>query len=387
MDRRREIVESQFEPSVNSLWLYKKTLKIFINGKWEVLGTDLSPEEVEELKTKVDSMDKELGEVKQDISIINSKVCVELEIGNSEEVKSRNLAKLKAIQSVDHLFFADIDYGYGAAKWLPTTGGEAFIVTSSGKAVIYTIAKDGAITKTSTDIDLTNPSTDLFEVVTELPVENISTSKIYCVLSSTKGEKNKYTEYAYIKQTDGQFAWEKMGEFKAEPDLSGYAKLSGAVFTGELRASNNMIIGGVISINDINKYDNRYLRVVNINDKSNTKVFATDGSIADLSTKANASDLNNCAKLNGTNTFSGDNTFTAGGNVQISFLKCDNIRKTNKGYLFDLDDTSRNDHTTYTNDGGKADIGTAEWLRFTLEDGTIVNKSIRVLKNTVTPAT
>ena len=315
MNRRREIVESQFEPSVNSLWLYKKTLKIFINGKWEVLGTDLSSEEVEELKTKVDSMDKELGEVKQDISIINSKVCVELEIGHSEEVKSRNLAKLKAIQSVDHLFFADINYGYGAAKWLPTTGGEAFIVTSSGKAVIYTIAKDGAITRTSPDIDLTNPSTDLFEVVTELPVENISTSKIYCVLSSTKGEENKYTEYAYIKQTDGQFAWEKMGEFKAEPDLSGYAKLKG------------------------------------------------------------------------TNTFSGNNTFTADGNTQISFLKCDNIRKTNKGYLFDLDDAQRNNHTTYTNDGGKADIGTAEWLRFTLEDGTIVNKSIRVLKNAIVPAT
>lgn len=237
MDRRREIVESQFEPSVNSLWLYKKTLKIFINGKWEVLGTDLSPEEVEELKTKVDSMDKELGEVKQDISIINSKVCVELEIGNSEEVKSRNLAKLKAIQSVDHLFFADIDYGYGAAKWLPTTGGEAFIVTSSGKAVIYTIAKDGAITKTSPDIDLTNPNTNLFEVVTKLPVENISTSKIYCVLSSKVGEENKYTEYAYIKQTDGQFAWEKMGEFNAAPDLSGYAKISGATFTGEIKSS------------------------------------------------------------------------------------------------------------------------------------------------------
>ena len=315
MDRRREIVESQFEPSINSLWLYKKTLKIFINGKWEVLGTDLSPEGVEELKTKVDSMDKELGEVKQDISIINSKVCVELEIGNSKEVKSRNLAKLKAIQSVDHLFFADIDYGYGAAKWLPTTGGEAFIVTSSGKAVIYTIAKDGAITKASTDIDLTNPNTDLFEVVTELPVENISTSKLYCVLSSTKGEENKYTEYAYIKQTDGQFAWEKMGEFQAEPDLSNYAKLKS------------------------------------------------------------------------TNVFSGDNTFTAEGNVQISFLKCDNIRKTNKGYLFDLDDASRNNHTTYTNDGGKADIGTEESFVFTLEDGSTVTKSIRVVNTTATPAT
>lgn len=27
MNRRREIVESQFEPSINSLWLYKKNTK------------------------------------------------------------------------------------------------------------------------------------------------------------------------------------------------------------------------------------------------------------------------------------------------------------------------------------------------------------------------
>ncbi len=231
-------------------------------------------------------------------------------------------------------------------------------------------------------------STELFKIVTELPeAADADKNKIYCILTINQVDnENKYVEYIAIEE-DNVWKWEKIGEFKAEPDLSGYAKLSGAVFTGELRASNNMTIGGVISINGINKYDDRYLRVVNINDKSNTKVFATDGSIADLSTKANASDLNNCAKLNGTNTFSGNNTFTAGGNVQISFLKCDNIRKTNKGYLFDLDDTSRNDHTTYTNDGGKADIGTAEWLKFTLEDGTIVNKSIRVLNTTTTPTT
>lgn len=120
---------------------------------------------------------------------------------------------------------------------------------------------------------------------------------------------------------------------------------------------------------------------------SATEVWATDGSTADLSTKANVSDLSNYANLKGTNVFSGNNTFTAGGNVQISFLKCDNIRKTNKGYLFDLDDTSRNNHTTYTNDGGKADIGTEESFVFTLEDGSTVTKSIRVVSTTTTPAT
>ena len=220
----KDIVISTSEPPVNNVgWLKPLSngtfmLYFFSNNGWTPISV--------ELEEKVDNLDKEVDNIQKDVAVLNSKAVIELEIGNSESVKANNLTKLQAIQSVDHLFFADIDYGYGAAKWLPTTGGEAFIVTSSGRAVIYTIGKDGSVTKASTDIDLTNPNTDLFEIVTELPTENISTSKLYCVLSSKVGEENKYTEYAYIKQTDGQFAWEKMGEFKAEPDLSGYAKLT-----------------------------------------------------------------------------------------------------------------------------------------------------------------
>lgn len=225
MLRKRNIVESTTPPSTDSLWVNKGIAKVFINGKWVTIAGGGTSDQ-KELEDKVDKLDKEVGSIQDNISILNSKTVIELEIGNSESVKANNLAKLQAIQSVDHLFFANIDYGYGAAKWLPTTGGEAFIVTSSGRAVIYTIGNDGSVTRASTNIDLTNPNTDLFEVVTELPTENISTSKLYCVLSSKVGEENKYTEYAYIKQTDGQFAWEKMGEFNAAPDLSGYVKLN-----------------------------------------------------------------------------------------------------------------------------------------------------------------
>ena len=225
MLRKRNIVESTTPPSIDSLWLNKGIAKVFINGKWMTIAGGGTPDQ-KELEDKVDKLDKEVGSIQNNISILNSKAVIELEVGNSESVKANNLAKLQDIQLVDNLFFANIDYGYGAAKWLPTTGGEAFIVTSSGRAVIYTIGNDGSVTRASTNIDLTNPSTDLFEVVTELPIENISTSKLYCVLSSKVGEENKYTEYAYIKQTDGQFAWEKMGEFNAAPDLSGYAKLN-----------------------------------------------------------------------------------------------------------------------------------------------------------------
>ena len=173
MNRRKAIVESQREPAIDSLWLYGKVLKAFVNGKWETIGANLSPEEIEELKTKVDDLDKEVGEVKRDISIINSKVIVELEIGNTPEIKARNLKKLKEVQSVDHLFFADIDYGYGTAKWLPTTGGESFIITSIGNAVLYTIGVDGSVVKLfETDIKNITSVDDTLSDISTNPVQN-----------------------------------------------------------------------------------------------------------------------------------------------------------------------------------------------------------------------
>lgn len=74
---------------------------------------------------------------------------------------------------------------------------------------------------------LGNVDVDLFYVVTELPTTNIKTNKIYLKKSTETGEENIYTEYAYINNS-----WEKMGEFKANPDLSGYMKKSGGQFTG-----------------------------------------------------------------------------------------------------------------------------------------------------------
>lgn len=312
MRRFRDIVEDIKAPSPQSLWLDNGKLKFFGTKGWVSMVGE-GDDDRQELEEKVDNLDKEVGSIQKDVAVLNSKATIELEIGNSENVKANNLAKLQAIQSVDHLFFADIDYGYGAAKWLPTTGGEAFIVTSSGKAVIYNITTDGSITKASTDIDLANPNTDLFEVVTELPTENISTSRLYCVLSSKVGEENKYTEYAYIKQTNGQYAWEKMGEFKAEPDLSGYAKLSGADFQGE-----------------VNIYDS--LRVLY--------------------------------------------------NINAASLTIKQVSRSPKGYL-NINNNQSSPNKTYSTDGEIADIGYKEDFTFTLEDGSKVTKSIRVLNTTI----
>ena len=56
-----------------------------------------------ELEEKVDSLDKEMGEVKKDLSIFGSEQgVVELEIGDSDEIKANNLKKLQSIQTNDH---------------------------------------------------------------------------------------------------------------------------------------------------------------------------------------------------------------------------------------------------------------------------------------------
>lgn len=285
MRRFRDIVEDIKAPSSQSLWLDNGKLKFFGTKGWVSMVGE-GDDDRQELEEKVDNLDKEVGSIQKDVAVLNSKATIELEIGNSETVKANNLAKLQAIQSVDHLFFADIDYGYGAAKWLPTTGGEAFIVTSSGRAVIYNIGKDGSVTKASTDIDLTNPNTDLFEVVTELPTENISTSKLYCVLSSIAGEENKYTEYAYIQQSDGQYAWEKMGEFKAKPDLSNYARTDiDAEFNKNVRINQDVIVKWGICTNIVKQFPGN-LRYFYVNEcPVSTKAFTPDGKLTDIGTE------------------------------------------------------------------------------------------------------
>ena len=107
-----------------------------------------------ELETKVDDIDKEIGTVKSDVADLGVKVndfikaseIVELAIGNDDATKAANVAKLGDTQ---HTFFTSINYGYGTASWLPTDGGNAFIITDEGHAVTYKISTDGAVTKLS----------------------------------------------------------------------------------------------------------------------------------------------------------------------------------------------------------------------------------------------
>ena len=164
MRRFRDIVEDIKAPSPQSLWLDKGELKFFGTKGWTSMVGE-GDEDIRELEEKVDNLDKEVGNIQKDVAVLNNKAVIELEIGNSESVKANNLAKLQAIQSVDHLFFADIDYGYGTARWLPSTGGEAFIITSKGISVTYIISSDGSVTKKE-EIDIPKLKEDIDNKVT-----------------------------------------------------------------------------------------------------------------------------------------------------------------------------------------------------------------------------
>lgn len=144
------IVESTVAPPTNCLWIKGTDAFYFTNGKWVSLLVGEGAEGILELETKVDDLDKEVGQIKNDLSVFGSEQgVVELAIGNTPEIKAANLAKLKTIQSNDHTFFTDINYGYGTASWLPITGGNALILTDEGHAVKYSIAADGEVTKLS----------------------------------------------------------------------------------------------------------------------------------------------------------------------------------------------------------------------------------------------
>lgn len=136
---------------VNSMDLCPRYRAVLIDALNQGAGQGMN-----ELETKVDDLDKEVGEVKNGISDINTKLdnlnisgdkeIVELAIGDTDEIKAANLELLGDTQ---HTFFANINYGYGTGSWLPTDGGNAFIITDEGHAVTYAISVDGAVTKQS----------------------------------------------------------------------------------------------------------------------------------------------------------------------------------------------------------------------------------------------
>lgn len=167
------------------------------------------------------------------------------------------------------------------------------------------------------------PSAELFYICTELPeLKDATPGKIYCIKKTDsdtgfkEDEQNIFSEYIVLteKSDNGETRrWEKIGTFNATPDLSGYAKLSGAKFTGEVDIINTTI--GV--------YDIKMPR----------------------------------------------NLIFTNGNAAISFLNVKEAKNTNKTIAIGTQANFLN-------------VGSEESFVFTLEDGTKVTKSIRVISTT-----
>ena len=177
------VVQSDMPNDNNVIWVCGNTAKYYNNGTWTTLGE--SNEDRKELEEKVDSLDKEMGQVKKDLMVFGSEQgVIELEIGDSTDIKTANLNKLKSVQSNDHTFFTDINYGYGTASWLPATGGNALIITSEGHAVKYIISKDGEVTK-GEEFTLKDFTSELSNKVDKVEGKQLSTNDY------TTAEKNK----------------------------------------------------------------------------------------------------------------------------------------------------------------------------------------------------
>ena len=159
----REIISSGQAPSSpQDLWLGRGSLKYFSGSGWKAINASGIPppaddEDRQELEEKVDSLDKEMGEVKQSISNIEQyfSPSVFLSIGDSDEVKASNLAALSPI-SVGDPFQCEINYGFGVGR-MSSSGGFAHVTTSEGYEAFYDISTDGAVTKNSTYVKPNEP--------------------------------------------------------------------------------------------------------------------------------------------------------------------------------------------------------------------------------------
>ena len=147
----------------------KNILKAALNQKGE---TDIT-----EIETKIDTIDKEFNTAKADISnlrvkvndFINDNEIIELGVGVDEEIKAANIAKLGDTQ---HTFVTSINHAYGTASWIPTDGGNAFIITDEGHAVTYKISTDGGVTKVS-EFTLAKPTEYTLPAATKTTIGGI----------------------------------------------------------------------------------------------------------------------------------------------------------------------------------------------------------------------
>lgn len=136
----------------------------------------------------------------------------------------------------------------GVASGVATLGTDGKL-TAAQLPALKTINGTSVVGSGNIAIDLS-----LYKVVTSLPTTGIDATKIYLVLSGTKGTQNNYTEYIYTGDTAAAYdagKWEKLGEYKAAVDLTPYVKftdLATASKAGAMSASDKAKLDEIADI-------------------------------------------------------------------------------------------------------------------------------------------
>lgn len=181
---------------------------------------------------------------------------------------------------------------------------------------------------------------ELFKVVTKLPTENIDPNSIYVVpKQSSTDQQDVCTEYIYRTDISN---WEILGDVKVKVDMADCAKLNSV----NVFAKNNQFLKDVYFIGNVTCRKN-----INVNNSINL----SDSGI----------DFHNNSRL-----------YVYGNGSDYAPICFDNnVIK----YIFV---SSSLTDSAFIADGSLGRIGDSEDFVFTLEDGSTVTKSIRVLSTT-----
>ncbi len=254
MRRFRDIIEDIKAPSPQSLWLDKGELKFFGTKGWTSMVGG-GGEDRQELEEKVDSLDKEMGTANDDIrKLQNGKLtCLQLQIGNSNEVKQSNL---KALSAIAGFFFTELDYGYGVGTFQAGVGGFAHVVTAYDNDAYYDIAADGSISKNSNYISPNEPYTvNLTSEQIDITLDDVTASKVAncgeIIITGTTGTVT-YTRTADSTSAAVYFSDErKDGKITVLTYTASTKKITPAVINPYLPAASTSAIGGVKMVNAI----------------------------------------------------------------------------------------------------------------------------------------
>ena len=130
---------------------------------------------------------------------------------------------------------------------------------------------------------LGNVDVDIFVITDSLPTEDIKDNKIYCIKDTDSEDgQNVYVEYAHLNGV-----WEKIGEFKADPDLSQYARLDKENTFAKKVMFNGGSGTGSTGLEAMGVTKLEYLTIrAGITNNTNSKDYAylTDGTFFDVTT-------------------------------------------------------------------------------------------------------